>query len=269
MRPPWRSTMRLHDGQPDAGAGESRSVCRRWNMPNSAAGVAHVEAGAVVLDEDLHRAVSGAAADLDQRPLAPGRILEGIADQVLQHLAQQDRVALDHRQRRHLETGRRVGLAQLSCHVARQVVEVDGPRRQRDPGGARVVEQVVDQLAHAVAAMLDALEHVAGLLAQALVLVLVEQAGEAVDGAQRRAQVVGDRVGEALQLAVGLGPVRRACARRLDCSQRLKIVERALRMEPDRLAVLAPEAPLFLACRWTGRHRFPCRVRGTRLHRGR
>ena len=53
-----------------------------------------------------------------------------------------------------------------------------------------------------VAVVFDSLQISAGIFGEAVRILLEQDAGEAVDGAQRRPQVVGDGVGEGLQFPV-------------------------------------------------------------------
>ncbi len=65
------------------------------------------------------------------------------------------------------------------------------------------MQQAVDELAHALAAIDDVAEERLALVVQHLAVVLDERAAEPRHRAQRRAQVVGHRVRERLELAVG------------------------------------------------------------------
>src|SRR5687768_15776988 len=67
-------------------------------------GVAHVEAGAVVLDEECGLPVrAGTRADLDPPGVAFARELHRVAEEVHQHLLHEDRVAARLAERSHVE----------------------------------------------------------------------------------------------------------------------------------------------------------------------
>src|SRR6185436_7715661 len=64
-------------------------------------------------------------------------------------------------------------------------------------------QKVVDQLAHFLAVVANDLQQSAALVVEPVPIVFLEDSGEAVYGSQRRTQVVGHRVAEALQLLIG------------------------------------------------------------------
>jgi len=78
------------------------------------------------------------------------------------------------------------------------------------PAQARKREQVVHQLPHLLAADTNILEKFTGLSGQLRGVFIQHNVGEAVHGAQRRAQVVGDGIAERFQLLVGLFELGRA-----------------------------------------------------------
>ena len=80
--------------------------------------------------------------------------------------------------------------------------EVDRFAAELGAADAREREEVVDELAHALCAGAHPAEVVAPSLVEAVAVVLEQRLAEAVDRAQRRAQVVRDRVAERLELLV-------------------------------------------------------------------
>ena len=83
----------------------------------------------------------------------------------------------------------------VAARSTRLVVQL-GAADPREP------QQVVDQQAHLLAAGREPLEHHPALVVQALAVIFEQGDAEAVDAAQRRAQVVRDGEGERLKLGV-------------------------------------------------------------------
>src|SRR5690606_19341346 len=82
----------LHGGEPDAGAFElARRVQASEDLEELARHL-HVETGAVVRDPVDGHALDEFAVEHDVRLVAPRRVLPGVAQQVLEHDAQQDAV---------------------------------------------------------------------------------------------------------------------------------------------------------------------------------
>ncbi len=75
--------------------------------------------------------------------------------------------------------------------------------RKRLSAESRELEQLIDHAAHLVGAGLDPLQRVKRLGGRVVSQLIFEHAGEAVDRAQRGAQVVGDGVAESLEFAHG------------------------------------------------------------------
>ena len=90
----------------------------------------------------------------------------------------------------------------LQQHRVDQLRQRDDARLQAAPVDVRVREQVVDQRRHPQRAVADAREMLARLRAELPVHLRLEQVREPVDRAQRRLQVVRDRVGKAFELVV-------------------------------------------------------------------
>ena len=85
--------------QADAGALELVVPVQALEHAEQLARIAHVEADAVVADEDVLLAVRVADADLDHRVRPRPRVLHGVVDQVREHLQHQVGIARSRRQR--------------------------------------------------------------------------------------------------------------------------------------------------------------------------
>ena len=81
--------------------------------------------------------------------------------------------------------------------------EVDGLPQHRRAADPRERQQVVDQLAHAPRVDLDAIEMPLRGVIELVGVILFEDLHEAGDRAQRRAQIVRDRITERFELAIG------------------------------------------------------------------
>ena len=179
------------------------------------AGILHVETGTIVTHREFARAVGQFAhGNLDDRRVAAGGVLDRVAQQVQPQLSHHVLVGHQHRQRRDLpfDLARRavagvvaqVGV-QHRAGFLHQRLHIDRLQAHRTAPQPRIHQQVVDQQRHAPRRIADDLQVMPGLLVRAFAQVAVELVGEAGDMAQRRAQVVRDRIAERLQLAVDLG----------------------------------------------------------------
>jgi hypothetical protein len=114
---------------------------------------------------------------------------------------------------------------------------------------AREVEQAVDQLRHLARVGLDLHEQLVAVGIEAVGVLLAQDRREAVDRAQRRAQVVRDAVRERLEL-------RRWCASSSTRALRDVVLEVLVQAPQQRLAVAqrllgaAPVLDLLLSCSW-------------------
>src|SRR5215207_2924345 len=150
--------------------------------------------------------------ELDLHTPALGRVLDGVVDQVEQHLAEPLLVARDERRR-----GRRDGLdrnAFFPCEtrfdlrhdVAHQAVRVELLIRQPQAAGVDLVreEDVADDPRQPFRLLCDQLEQPGAVLLAEAQIGPQERAGAAVDRGERRAQLVRDRRDEiALELVEG------------------------------------------------------------------
>ena len=83
------------------------------------------------------------------------------------------------------------------------MAEVHGLHRKLPTAHARELQQVIDELSHPLRGDANARQQVLAVVVEHCLIVLDERLAEAVNRAQRGAQVVGDGVAERLQLFVG------------------------------------------------------------------
>ena len=197
----------LGDGQADAGALEFLAGVQPAEGGEQLGGVGHVEAGAVVPDEEGPLAVPQPGAELDPGGRRPGGILPGVVQQVLQGDAHQPLVAEgpQARGRRRRDPAVRIPLGQGRQDRGGLGAQVHGPAVQLAPAQVGELQQVLDEPAHVLGAEPDPAQAAPALRVQAVAVVLQQDVAEAVDGPERPPQVVGDGIGEGLQLLVGRG----------------------------------------------------------------
>ena len=207
MRPPCSSTMRLAMASPrPVPPFCACSSCRPAGTPRrSAAWSASAIPGPVSATATTNASSARVACD---RHLAGLGELDGVADEVEQHLGEAPLVAPAERQvGRDLDAQREplLGRQRLDgrddrLHHLRQRVVVE---RQGELAGLDLgqVEHVVDQAEQVPAARLHALEHLADLLGHLAVDAVQDQLGVAEDGVERRAQLVA-HVGQELRLVL-------------------------------------------------------------------
>ena len=114
----------------------------------------------------------------------------GVADQVVQHLAQQHRVGADHRQVTDVDAGPFAGHDQRGRDVQGEVLGVHRLEVDGGVGGGRVRDQLVHGAEHAPGAARDPVQETARRRVQLGCGVLQQQGGEAGDGVQRDEQVL-------------------------------------------------------------------------------
>ena len=86
--------------------------------------------------------------------------------------------------------------AMVSMSIRERLISAR-PRREN-------VEEIVDEAAHFPGVFTDDRADAPALVVKARSIVLGQDAGESVDGTERRPQIVGDRIGESLEFLVGL-----------------------------------------------------------------
>ncbi|EWS65270.1 hypothetical protein Y695_01484 [Hydrogenophaga sp. T4] len=175
--------------------------------------VPHVETGAVVPHEDHgFGGLVRQAADGDLRSLALLGEFQGVRDQIDQHHAQHGPITGDHRQFGDVPVD--VPALGLRRHLlndfSHQVTQVHGGLAHFLAPHPREGQQVVDQHAHAAGRSGNRFDVPQVVLIEHRRSALLEQRQIAVDVAQRRAQIVRDRVGKGLQLLVLRGQFGRA-----------------------------------------------------------
>src|SRR4029077_18692519 len=96
----------------------------------------------------------------------------------------------------------RLALLQIVDYLSRDLAQVHLAALQLPARNAREVEQAFDQQPHLLGGAAYPVEIAPSGLGQMLGEIVDERLAESVDRAQRRAQVVGHRVGERLELLV-------------------------------------------------------------------
>src|SRR5918997_106833 len=204
---PHHAPVTLHDAldrrEPYAGALEVLRRVQALERAEELGRVGHVEPDPVVADV-VDRAPVRDAELHDGAPLLLGE-LERVAQQVLERDPQQAGVAGSREALRdhelHLPIGSRP--PELGGDLAGDRAQVHAAARERAARHPREVEQVVYEGGHAPAGGPHPAEVAAGLLVEPPGVVLQEYLGEALDAPQGSPKVVGDRVGEGLELLVG------------------------------------------------------------------
>ena len=160
--------------------------------------IGHVEAGAVVLDEEC-RLLPGEA-ELDKRHRFEGAIFPGVAEEILQQLLEQGVIAHDYQFSLDaaFDLPTRIELLQHAEHRLRQFAQVHPllpDLRPPDPGR---LQQVIDESPHPFRGVDDPAQVILGITGKVPGILLKQNRAETVDVAQRGAQVVRDRVAESL-----------------------------------------------------------------------
>ena len=167
-------------------------------------GIDRIEAGAVVTHIECRRAPTSCRAHLDRGVIATAGELPGVVEQVLERDAQQPWVARGAQVGRNRDghLARRRLPPELGDDLRCEIAEIDALGLHVGARDLRQRQDVVDQLAHPLGRVADALDVPSGLRRQGRPGVLDQRLAEAVDAAQRRTQIVRDRVAERLELAV-------------------------------------------------------------------
>ena len=167
-------------------------------------GVLHVEAVPVVGDLIDTLAAHAAPAHPHAALLPPARELERVVEQIHQHVGDQEIIAacLRHRLQRQVEIDLVVacGIPRLLERLSRERVHVDLFLVEMRASGAVEAEQPVEQRRGARRAPANPREHVEAVGIQRVTVVLEQQRGEIEDRAERRFQIVRERVGQRLEL---------------------------------------------------------------------
>jgi len=194
-------------GEADAGALEFGVGVKTLEDAEEFGGVFHVEADAVVADvEDMFGGIYtlGDGADFDERMEGAGGVFDGVFDEVGPDLAEHGGVGADGGQRFDFPVD---GFFAVEADVAHdagdEFVVIDGGDLHLGAAHAGEFEEIVDETAHATSGVGDDGEVAGGLFVEGSAGVFGEEGGEAVDVAERGAEVVGDGVGEGFELLVG------------------------------------------------------------------
>ncbi len=202
--------------------------------------VRHVEADAVVAHPEETSALRLPSTDHDLRLRhLPGE-LERVTEHVAQHLGHTLRIGLHRPARhihRHLHAPRLDLLRALGNQRPHQRLEVHPSGRERAALQARVGEQILNQLAHLIGCAADGAQELSPLRIQLIGVILQQQTAVAVDAPQRRLQIVGDGVGERLQLLIRRlqrrRPLGHPLLQHLGVALDLLVEESVLQIGPD------------------------------------
>src|SRR5882724_9116578 len=193
----------LDDGKAHAGAAELVRTMQPLEHTEQFVGVFHIESHPVVpyRVDILGSALPAAHLDPGLRRLAA--VLDRIGDQVRPHLPQEGAVAPHRRQGtdRHPRRRRAPGQS-FGDHFADQRFDVDllcGYGKASKPGK---LQQIINQGPHAFGVGADHTEVAHSLRIQPRAIVLLQHLREAIDGAQRRSEIMRHRIAEALEFPV-------------------------------------------------------------------
>src|SRR5262245_4975682 len=166
--------------------------------------VLHVEAHAVVLDEIGWLVVAAACTEFDPGMCGRPGVLPGIAKQVREGDAEQPFVAGGDEVRCDLGVDRAIRFLAFEFlnDLARELAERHRLAVQILTRDARELQQIVDQIPHALRARAHAGEMLLRLRIEPRRVFFEQQRAETIDSAKRRTQVVRHRVAERLQLLV-------------------------------------------------------------------
>ena len=190
----------LRDRQPEAVAAALIRPVQALERLEQLVRIAGVEADAGVTHGQPQCVAIALATDLDAGDIALARELPGVTHQVAQQLLQQALVPPAEQAGLHHDLCSSVGLGllQLGAHPFGEQAQVDLGRLQFGAGRARQLAERGQQPAHAFCGGADASEVVAVGVVESVGGTDGKQARETLDRAQRRAQVVRNRVGKQL-----------------------------------------------------------------------
>src|SRR5439155_15529307 len=157
----------LADGQPDAGAGVLIARVQALEDDEDALEVPGLDADAVVPDHEQPLRVLGLDADVDPWPLGAAE-LDGVADQVLEQGGDLDRVPGHGRQAvpRDLGAALLQGRAQIDHHLLEHGLAVDLLELAGARAGPGIVQEALDQAAHARGAVAGELDELLRVLVE-------------------------------------------------------------------------------------------------------
>ena len=194
----------LDQGQAHAGPFEFILAVQPLKDAKELVGVPGIEPGTVVLDIINVLFGLGLTADFHQGVFPMSGEFDGVGQQIHKHLAHQRRVAPGRRQRFNVQLGSsfaREGRQLLEDRIG-QRSHVQHGRGHLLAAQSGEVQQFINQSAHAVCFALDDSRDAFAFRADFVPVILHQNLGITGDAAERRAQVVGHRVGEGFQLFV-------------------------------------------------------------------
>src|SRR5919202_2155045 len=177
--------------------------------PKEFVGVAHVEADAVVAHKVDRLPALLAPPHSDAGHVPVGGKFEGVGQQVDEDLLQQGGVGLAGREivKDDVHTPPLLVRAQLRERLVDEGAGSHPLGGERLAAQARKGEQIVDQATHLLRVVTHEVEVPLGVRGELRRVLLQQDAREAIDGAQGRAQVMGDGVAESLEFLIGGGEV--------------------------------------------------------------
>src|SRR6266550_5284264 len=199
-------------GQPNAGPLEVALAVQPLKSPEQPVCIDHVEANSVVAHVNARLAIDGLGANLDPRFLLRPGELPGVVEQVREQDPGQTLVSRSGHTLRDLHLDLPAGHlgSNLSNHFLDHPRDVDRFAVDLPAGEAEKRLETIKDRRHALAGTPHSLQVVLRLLVQLGAVFLEQCLAHPVEREQRRAQVVGNRVAECLQLAVDRGQSRGA-----------------------------------------------------------
>src|SRR6266851_5163362 len=175
----------LDGGQTDAASGEILRRVKPLESAEKLVDISHVETGAIIADEVDLVPVLLRHPKLDSRlRLFPGE-LPRVAEQVVEHHPQQPRITFGREPLRDyaFDAALRLSIVKVRQDGFRHRAEVHLLMAHLAAADARQVQEIVDQLSHALGGRADAPEIVLGLSVQLTAVVLHQRRAEAIDAA--------------------------------------------------------------------------------------
>ncbi len=167
-------------------------------------GIGHIKPRAIVADEEDRLAIILPCAKLDARGGLLTRELPGIGQQVMKRDFQQLTVSLGsgafHDGKLHFSI--RFAVAQVLRYGGRKGAQIHAFPVNLVARQARQPKQTFDQLTHPPRRRLHTTKIIAPLRVEFFQVILHERLAEAVNGAQRRPEIVRNRIGECFQFLV-------------------------------------------------------------------
>src|SRR5229473_1701870 len=194
-------------GEPDPGARKLALAVEALERAKEPVRVDHVEAGAIVLDEDPRLALNNLLADRDPRRALDARELPRVVDQVGEEDPDQALVAGGDDARGDFHRYIAVGI--VGPHLLHDLVRKGADVDLFAPDlAARQPEQhlqPVENRRHPAAGVAHLLQVFGGATVELGAIAVEQRLTQAVEGNQRRAQVMGDRISERFELTVDGG----------------------------------------------------------------